>query len=110
MTVVNGEKVPESLKDQQPISDDKPTATSVTQLEILTAENLSLRLMNLSHQEESCRRELAEIQSHKKMRQTELAAYRNKLSKMYNINFDKYDIEAHTGRIIPKHEPLTAES
>lgn len=93
----NGAKEPE-----QDNAIKTPKAEALTKEEILEAENISLRLMNLSHQETDLRRSLGELQARKMEKQQELLAFRQKLAEKYDIDFEHYEVEASTGKIVKK--------
>lgn len=93
----NGSKEPE-----QGDAIKAPNAFTITREEILEAENISLRLMNLSHQEAELRRSLGELQTRKMEKQQELLAFRKNLAEKYEIDFEHYEVEATTGKIVKK--------
>ncbi len=81
----------------------------VTREEILEAENISLRRMNLELQiellgnaEENLKKEEGRLRLRLQKASDELDAHKEKLRTKYKIDFSLYDIEAQTGNIIPK--------
>jgi len=71
----------------------------VTPEEVLLGENYSLRVMNLSLQKQVKEGELARLEARLQQEQQEMMLYRQKLSKKYDIDFSRYEIEAETGII-----------
>lgn len=68
----------------------------------LTAENLQLRVMNISLQEQNLVNELGSLRTQRTELQQQLLAHRDAMSKKYNIDFNEYEVRAGDGAIMPK--------
>ena len=97
MSLQEAERVADGLSDPS-----LPTAKAVAPEEVLKAENLSLRVMNLSYQEGELTRDLARTRELRLEKAHELIQYRKMLGEKYNIDFDVYEIEQHTGEIVAR--------
>lgn len=74
----------------------------VTREERLEAENLSLRLMNLSHEEAYLLEQLAKIRDQKRERQNALIAFRDQLAEKYSVDWTQFELQPDTGFITKK--------
>lgn len=89
----------ESLKPVMPPTE--PIAKCVTPEEVLLGENYTLRVMNISLLKQAKEAEVAKLEGRLMREQQELLLYRQKLAEKYNIDFNRFEIEAETGEIIP---------
>lgn len=72
----------------------------------LTAENLHLKLMNLSLHEQRIVNELTDVRAQRSVLQAQLIDTRRHLGEKYNVDFGKFDIRAEDGAIVPKDSTL----
>lgn len=68
----------------------------------LMIENLQLKVMNISLQEQSLIQHLGQLRSERDSVQQQLLAHRDEMSKKYGIDFTKFDVHPCDGRIVPK--------
>ncbi len=85
------------------VRDDlNPPIKYLSREDLLEAENLQLRVMNLSLQEQTILEQLTHLRGERNAVQKKLLEHREHVSKKYDIDFDKCEIRSSDGAVLPK--------
>lgn len=68
----------------------------------LIAENLHLRLMNVSMQEQNLTQEISRMRTEREELQRKLLVHRDEVAKKYGIDFEKSEIRAGDGMVVAR--------
>jgi hypothetical protein len=83
-------------------AEDKTKAIIVTELDLLKAENINLRLMVMVNRETIAQNALNEAVRERVAKQEELQEYRAYLEKEYSVDLNTHQIDEKTGSIVPR--------
>ena len=96
--------VEEAVKNiEGAVRDDlNPPTKHIEREDLLEAENLQLRVMNLSLQEQTILEQLSQMRGERNSLQKKLLDHRDYVSQKYDIDFEKFEIRSSDGAVLPK--------
>lgn len=78
-----------------------PPLKFIEKQDLLEAENLQLRVMNLSLHEQALIQDLSRMRAERTELQKKLLDHREYVAKKYDINFDECEIRSGDGAVLP---------
>jgi len=82
--------------------DTKAEPKFVSKEDLLEAENMQLRVMNIALQEQGLVQQLGQLRGDREELQRKMMEHRVEIEKKYDADFSKFEVRAGDGAIVPK--------